>query len=1550
MKKFLLSFLLYFTFHLAFCQGEIILVNSFAGDGPGTLYEAINKANASTSSSGRIDFRKHLRVGDYIPYSLTIYLDSPLPVLTKENWKISNYFYVMYPDGTFGERNSNITINGNKLPGPALVIKGKNSTCDIPWDNFENFKATRYTVTNTNDSGPGSLREALEFSYTTKAKDSIFFNITGQGPHVINIPTPLPDISKNILIDGSTQPGFIDGKETIVLQGNGQFIGLSLYHCSNVEIYGLTLRNFSNGIGSSPKAYYDSNGLAYIYIGKEGKGNLLISNTGETNASGNGILINVPTSSNIYICNNFIGTNANGDPGLGNSRSGIKIKADQSVISDNVISGNGNHGISSADVYSVDAGKGYRFSGKITGNKIGTDPSGSIALPNTGHGIQLYTALGLFIGGELESDRNIISGNSENGINVGVQYWYTANFKDDILQTYIYNNFIGTDISGKNPIPNGGNGITTNIYGIYHIGKKGAENIIAFNKSEAISNGNSAVVRNNIIFNNEGSISSTALAPPVINYRSPDKISGTSTEGTVVQLFYDNGFNNNAQGKDFIAEVYTNSGNWTYSGQLTNPCAVTAIAIDTTKKQSSPFSHGSKYSIGPDITFCEGDSTVLDALDGFSNYTWSTGQTTKTISIKQAGVYIVKVDNGCIYTDTIEAFQRIKPVINLGRDTIILYPDQIILDAGNPGATYLWKPAYFLSGPQRTVSQTGEYSVTVSYDRCSNSDTINVISISKPYVNLGPDNFLCEKDSVVLNAQNPYSQYLWSTGDTTESVTINKSGTYWVRVQNKYFPPSSDTIKISFSTPQINLGNDTILCTGQFLTLKNPIPGSTSRWSNYSTNNEISVGAAGKYYVTVKLGSCLTSDTIMVTRKDRPSINIGADTYLCEGDSINLDAGANATYYQWSTGDTGRYLNIKKGGTYTVRVSHNAKCFASDTIVLRDAQCNTVSGTLFQNCTWNTGDQGMLGKLIEFKEPSLQHTYYAYTDANGFYSTKLPLGNYQVYPAPNRTISIFCPEKPYNINLNNSPLIDKIDFGIMPNAVIDLSVSLGVPSNIRLATDVQLSLQYENKGTATSSGQVFFIKDAFMNLTSTSPGYDELAGDTLIWNFTAMAPGAVNTIKLNVNLPVNNSLIGKYILNKAGIRPMTGDINPENNYSEGKTLATYAFDPNDKLSDKGVECNITVNDSIISYTINFQNVGNDTAYTVVIKDTISEYLNLLSFESGASSHPYKLDITGKGIITWTFPDIMLPDSTRNLEGSSGFITYTIRLKKDLPLGTVISNPAAIYFDLAPPVITNTTKHTIVNDLFSQNISFPEISDKEYLDRSVNLNTNISSELPIQYAWSGPVSVIDGIAYIEGTGEARIRAYQNGGNSYLPAEYIDRTFTIHKSDQMIIFDSIPDKSLDEPFFNLSAKGGASGNPVVFIIVSGPAQLEDDRVILSGEGTVIIKAIQAGNSNFHDAHESYRSFNINSIVTGIDNESSKHNLNIFPNPSSDYIQIILNNNEDGEIKMMSLTGSVILTDQIISGKAILDIGEVMPGSYVMLINTRAGEVMQKVIITR
>lgn len=114
----------------------------------------------------------------------------------------------------------------------------------------------------------------------------------------------------------------------------------------------------------------------------------------------------------------------------------------------------------------------------------------------------------------------------------------------------------------------------------------------------------------------------------------------------------------------------------------------------------------------------------------------------------------------------------------------------------------------------------------------------------------------------------------------------------------------------------------------------------------------------------------------------------------------------------------------------------------------------------------------------------------------------------------------------------------------------------------------------------------------------------------------------------------------------------------------------------------------------LEYTIHFQNTGNDTAFRVILLDTLSSFLDPTTIQPGASSHPYKYQLEGNGVLRFTFQPIALPDSTTNAEGSQGYVTFRIRQKHDNPAGTVIENNADIYFDFNAPVRTNTVFHTV----------------------------------------------------------------------------------------------------------------------------------------------------------------------------------------------------------------------------------------------------------------
>lgn len=114
----------------------------------------------------------------------------------------------------------------------------------------------------------------------------------------------------------------------------------------------------------------------------------------------------------------------------------------------------------------------------------------------------------------------------------------------------------------------------------------------------------------------------------------------------------------------------------------------------------------------------------------------------------------------------------------------------------------------------------------------------------------------------------------------------------------------------------------------------------------------------------------------------------------------------------------------------------------------------------------------------------------------------------------------------------------------------------------------------------------------------------------------------------------------------------------------------------------------------IEYLIRFQNTGTDTAFRVVIRDTLSGHLLPSSIQLGTSSHPYIFTLNQQGILQFTFDQILLPDSNTNEAASHGFIKFRIAQQLDNPPGTVIHNEAAIYFDFNAPIVTNRTQHTI----------------------------------------------------------------------------------------------------------------------------------------------------------------------------------------------------------------------------------------------------------------
>ncbi len=147
---------------------------------------------------------------------------------------------------------------------------------------------------------------------------------------------------------------------------------------------------------------------------------------------------------------------------------------------------------------------------------------------------------------------------------------------------------------------------------------------------------------------------------------------------------------------------------------------------------------------------------------------------------------------------------------------------------------------------------------------------------------------------------------------------------------------------------------------------------------------------------------------------------------------------------------------------------------------------------------------------------------------------------------------------------------------------------------------------------------------------------------------------------------------------------------------------TGSYDPNIKEvrpTGYGSE-NFIDRDWEVDYTVHFQNTGNDTAFTVVIVDPISEHLDLSRLRIGAASHPFTWELNTARELIFTFDNILLPDSTTNEVESHGYVQYFLTPTSDTPFGTIIENRAAIFFDANEPIITNATMQTIRTPIFT----------------------------------------------------------------------------------------------------------------------------------------------------------------------------------------------------------------------------------------------------------
>ncbi|MBK7384812.1 MAG: T9SS type A sorting domain-containing protein [Flavobacteriales bacterium] len=405
------------------------------------------------------------------------------------------------------------------------------------------------------------------------------------------------------------------------------------------------------------------------------------------------------------------------------------------------------------------------------------------------------------------------------------------------------------------------------------------------------------------------------------------------------------------------------------------------------------------------------------------------------------------------------------------------------------------------------------------------------------------------------------------------------------------------------------------------------------------------------------------------------------------------------SHYHSSNASTAGWINGLAAGNYVLKQTWTylwtAPCdtiFIPFTVPYVGNLCGTVQGSSWYDvngdCVHDVNEVGIPYSPMLI-QPGGQ---VALTGFGGGFTFPLTNGAYTLEQA-NATLIPICPAaQPVPFTVNSD--IQTLELANGSTVPLDLSI-VGSHGQARPGFDTQIHALVRNLSPQLSGAVTATITfDPLLVFQIAWPQPTDVTGNTVTWDFPAMSSFGQQDLHVQANVPVGTAL-GTLLACSGTVSNTLSDALLSNNsfgVSQSVTqVVTGSFDPNDKIARTSSAWSDALyyidQDEWIDYTIRFQNTGTDTAFTVVVTDTVSAALDLLSFEQGASSHPFSVSFKPGRVIEWRFANILLPDSNVNEAASHGLVSFRIKPMLPLLLGTSIENTANIYFDFNDPVIT-----------------------------------------------------------------------------------------------------------------------------------------------------------------------------------------------------------------------------------------------------------------------
>ena len=368
-----------------------------------------------------------------------------------------------------------------------------------------------------------------------------------------------------------------------------------------------------------------------------------------------------------------------------------------------------------------------------------------------------------------------------------------------------------------------------------------------------------------------------------------------------------------------------------------------------------------------------------------------------------------------------------------------------------------------------------------------------------------------------------------------------------------------------------------------------------------------------------------------------------------------------------------------------------------DCVTIQEENAGEVCGIAFydenNNCIKDDDEIGLPNIELNIQPGNIS----VFTDDNGNYSISLGLGTYTISQVAGGNWTPSCPSGQLEQTVTVSAVGDQycgLNFSESPTCGDpDLRVEVSTAAH-RVGFENMIAVYYENTGgqAATDVELTLSFDPNILPIDASIP-WDTPSGNERIWHLGTLDVGATGTIYIIDSISIN-AVLGSDLSVNANVLSAEKDCDLTDNSMTNLSPAIGALDPNDILvSPEGA----ISKEEILTYKIRFQNVGNATVNRAIVVDQLPDVLDLETLELGIASDPYRFSVSEDGLLTWTFDNIQLPDSTTNELLSHGYLTFRIKLKPNQKVGTKIENQANIFFDNNQPIATNTVENIIFNE-------------------------------------------------------------------------------------------------------------------------------------------------------------------------------------------------------------------------------------------------------------